>query len=102
MPLTLLWRTLLMATCCVLVGACASSSAQRIAPGTEGPAYTQVHYKAVEVRGIRIFYREAGDPKKPTLLLLHGFPSSSHMYRDLIPLLASDFHLVAPVARSKA
>ena len=46
--------------------------------------------------GIKIFYREAGDPSKPTILLLHGFPTSSLMYRELIPLLASRFHLVAP------
>ena len=57
---------------------------------------TRVRYRTVDVDGIKIFYREAGDPKKPTLLLLHGFPSSSHMYRDLIPLLAGDFHLIAP------
>jgi pimeloyl-ACP methyl ester carboxylesterase len=56
----------------------------------------RVQYKTVEVRGIKVFYREAGDPDKPTLLLLHGFPSSSHMYRELIPMLADDFHLVAP------
>lgn len=48
------------------------------------------------VQGVKIFYREAGSPDKPTLLLLHGFPSSSHMYRELLPLLAKDFHLVAP------
>jgi len=63
---------------------------------TDMPFTCRVHYKTIEVRGIKIFYREAGDPKKPTLLLLHGFPSSSHMYRELIPLLARDFHLVAP------
>lgn len=56
----------------------------------------RVQYKTVDVRGIKIFYREAGDPEKPTLLLLHGFPSSSHMYRELIPMLADEFHLVAP------
>lgn len=55
-----------------------------------------VHYHTVDVNGIKIFYREAGDPNKPTILLLHGFPSSSHMYRDLIPLLSPYFHLVAP------
>ena len=46
--------------------------------------------------GVEIFYREAGDPKPPTILLLHGFPTSSHMFRDLIPLLADRYHLVAP------
>ncbi len=55
-----------------------------------------IHYRNIAVDGIDIFYREAGDPANPTLLLLHGFPTSSHMFRDLIPLLADRFHLVAP------
>ena len=55
-----------------------------------------ITYKTVQVNGLKIFYRAAGDPSKPTILLLHGFPSSSHMYRDLIPKLADQFHLVAP------
>ena len=55
-----------------------------------------VHYRTVNIDGVEIFYREAGDPKSPTLLLLHGFPTSSHMFRDLIPLLADQYHLVAP------
>ncbi|MBT2301744.1 alpha/beta hydrolase [Variovorax paradoxus] len=54
------------------------------------------HYRTATVDGRRIFYREAGDPQRPTLLLLHGFPSSSHMFRDLIPRLADRFHIVAP------
>ena len=53
-------------------------------------------YRTADVDGFEVFYREAGDPAKPTLLLLHGFPTSSHMFRDLIPLLADRFHLVAP------
>jgi pimeloyl-ACP methyl ester carboxylesterase len=53
-------------------------------------------YRTAVVDGHSIFYREAGDPAAPTILLLHGFPSSSHMFRDLIPLLAGRFHLVAP------
>jgi len=57
---------------------------------------TSIRYRTVDVDGHAIFYREAGDLAKPTLLLLHGFPSSSHMFRDLIPLLADRFHLVAP------
>lgn len=56
----------------------------------------QVLNKKVVVDGLNIFYREAGNTTKPTLLLLHGFPSSSHMFRDLIPQLADQFHLVAP------
>jgi pimeloyl-ACP methyl ester carboxylesterase len=48
------------------------------------------------VEGISMFYREAGDPKAPKLLLLHGFPASSHQYRNLIPALAERFHVIAP------
>jgi pimeloyl-ACP methyl ester carboxylesterase len=59
-------------------------------------ASVAVRYRAVNIGGIKIFYREAGDPRKPPILLLHGFPSSSHMYRDLIPLLSPHFHVVAP------
>ena len=55
-----------------------------------------INYRTVAVGGIKIFYRQAGNPERPTLLLLHGFPSSSHMFRNLIPLLAEHFHLVAP------
>ena len=55
-----------------------------------------VQYRYATVDGIRIFYREAGNPRSPTILLLHGFPSSSFMFRDLIPLLSGQFHLVAP------
>ena len=59
-------------------------------------AVTGIHYKSVAVDGVNIFYREAGDPAKPTILLLHGFPASSHEFRTLIPLLSARFHLVAP------
>jgi len=55
-----------------------------------------VHYRYVDADGVRMFYREAGNPELPTLLLLHGYPSSSHQFRDLIPLLSDRFHLVAP------
>jgi len=57
---------------------------------------TAIRYRTVDVDGHIVFYREAGDPGRPPLLLLHGFPTSSHMFRDLIPLLADRFHLVAP------
>jgi pimeloyl-ACP methyl ester carboxylesterase len=53
-------------------------------------------YLRVQVDGVSMFYREAGDPAAPTILLLHGFPSSSHMFRDLIPRLADRYHVVAP------
>jgi len=55
-----------------------------------------VHYRYVDADGVRVFYREAGNPELPTLLLLHGYPSSSYQFRDLIPLLSDRFHLVAP------
>ena len=53
-------------------------------------------YRTVTVQGLEIFYREAGDPSRPTLVLLHGFPASSFMFRELIGALADRFHLVAP------
>ena len=57
---------------------------------------TQVRYCSADVGAVRMFYREAGDRQNPTLLLLHGFPTSTHMFRNLIPLLADRFHIVAP------
>jgi len=57
---------------------------------------TTVHFKTAKVDGLDIAYREAGPANAPTLLLLHGFPTSSHMFRDLIPALADKFHIVAP------
>ena len=56
----------------------------------------KVSFKTVAVNGFKIFYREAGDSQKPTILLLHGFPTSSHMFRNLIPQLAGDYHVIAP------
>jgi pimeloyl-ACP methyl ester carboxylesterase len=53
-------------------------------------------FKTVSVDGTNVFYREAGDPSRPSILLLHGFPSASHMFRDLIPELAGQYHVVAP------
>ena len=59
------------------------------------PRFPTLH-KTVRVEGLDIFYREAGPRDAPTLLLLHGFPTSSHMFRNLIPALADRFHVVAP------
>src|SRR5438067_1063680 len=57
---------------------------------------TPVSYRTVLVDGIKVFYREAGEQHARTLVLLHGFPSSSHMFRNLLPALAEHFHVVAP------
>lgn len=53
-------------------------------------------YHTIQIKGLSIFYREAGDPASPVILLLHGFPSSSHMYRNLIENLSSKYHVIAP------
>jgi pimeloyl-ACP methyl ester carboxylesterase len=56
----------------------------------------KIAYRQISIDGLEIFYREAGRPNAPTILLLHGFPTASHMFRDLMPLLADRFRLVAP------
>lgn len=55
-----------------------------------------IRYRTATVDGLEIFYRAAGEPDRPTILLLHGFPTSSHMFRELIPRLADDFYVIAP------
>jgi len=57
---------------------------------------SRITYRTVDLEGFRVFYRESGAASAPKLLLLHGFPSSSHMFRDLMPLLSECFHIVAP------
>jgi pimeloyl-ACP methyl ester carboxylesterase len=57
---------------------------------------TAIKYRTENVDGLKVFYREAGRADAPALLLLHGFPTASHMFRDLIPLLADRFHIIAP------
>jgi pimeloyl-ACP methyl ester carboxylesterase len=57
---------------------------------------TPINYRKADVDGLKVFYREAGHVNAPTLLLLHGFPSASHMFRELIPALSDRFHVVAP------
>ena len=55
-----------------------------------------VHHRYLTIDGHRLFFREAGDPKAPTLVLLHGFPTSSYMFRGLVPALAERYHVIAP------
>jgi len=67
-----------------------------ILASTVGIAAAEVNYGYESVNGTKIFYREAGDPSKPSLVLLHGFPSSSHQHRDLIDDLSDAYHVIAP------
>ena len=60
------------------------------------PSQVPVAFKTADVAGVRIFYREGGDSSKPTIVLLHGFPSSSYSFHDLIPRLTDRFHVIAP------
>lgn len=81
------------------VGLSVSPAAGRPPVGASAPmsaSTSQVRYRTTTIDGVDIFYREAGDPSKPTILLLHGFPTSSHMFRNLIPALADRYHVVAP------
>lgn len=77
---------------CALATGCGGSPPPE--PAARWPAKT--YYRTVEVAGQRMFYREAGPPGAPTIVLLHGYPSSSHTYRELIPLLSGRFHVIAP------
>jgi len=66
------------------------------APAVEDRLPPKTYYRSAVVNGHSIFYREAGNPANKTIVLLHGYPSSSHTYRELIPLLSSRYHIVAP------
>jgi len=68
----------------------------KVVPVTAAKAVPVIHYKTAKIDGINVFYREAGPANAPVLLLLHGFPTSSHMFRNLIPLLADRYHVIAP------
>lgn len=88
----------------VLAGAIAATGLAPSALAAGAPAQTitttldpaQVRYGSVQIDGLNIAYREAGDTRLPKLVLLHGWPSSSHQFRDMIPLLAKRFHVIAP------
>lgn len=75
--------------------AIAATIAAALSPFSKGHPNMTV-YKFATVAGRQVFYREAGDAAAQTIILLHGFPTSSHMFRDLIPLLADRFHVIAP------
>lgn len=80
----------------ILAAATALPSLPAAAAAPASRADQQVRYKTVTIDGIEIFYREAGAADRPVVLLLHGFPSSSHMFRNLIPLLAAQYRVLAP------
>ncbi|TCP66596.1 pimeloyl-ACP methyl ester carboxylesterase [Sphingomonas sp. PP-CE-1G-424] len=65
-------------------------------PQPKEPPVSKIHYRRKQVGEVDVFYREAGPADAPVLLLLHGFPSASHMFRDLIPLLADRYRVIAP------
>ncbi|MDV6318251.1 alpha/beta hydrolase [Chromohalobacter sp. HP20-39] len=73
-----------------------SSSRGSHAPDGRSSAVPQVHYRVEQVGDVNVFYREAGDPAAPSVLLLHGFAASSYMWRDVIEALADGYHVIAP------
>src|SRR5213594_2792806 len=75
------------------VSAGVSSAQMKDAPVADA---ARVTYHTTQVDGVKLFYREAGPKDAPTVVLLHGFPSSSHMFRELIPRLSDKYHVVAP------
>ena len=81
-----------------LLAASAALSKEALAakPAPSGKAPVVTHYRTNSVDGIKIFYREAGPKDAPVVLLLHGFPTSSHMFRNLVPELADRYHVIAP------
>ncbi len=83
-------QTVLVLFAIVMIGQAAAFAGEQTAPPT------QTLHKTVKIDGLDIFYREAGPKDAPTILLLHGFPTSSHMFRNLIPALSDKYHVVAP------
>jgi pimeloyl-ACP methyl ester carboxylesterase len=88
----------LLALVCLMSGSpvFAQNACPKVAQGAAARAVPVIHYKTANIDGINVFYREAGPAGAPVLLLLHGFPTSSHMFRNLIPLLADRYHVIAP------
>lgn len=100
MSKTPLSATLLSTAAAVLLAAGAAQAAPAAAAAVPAAqtatAAEQVRHRTVEIDGVEVFYREAGPADAPALLLLHGFPTSSHMFRDLIPRLAKRYRVIAP------
>jgi pimeloyl-ACP methyl ester carboxylesterase len=94
---TTLWAALSAVPSIGLVAALASRAVAK-SRNAEGPGrqIPVVRYRTVSIDGVDVFYRDAGPREAPVLLLLHGFPTSSHMFRNLIPLLADRYRVIAP------
>ena len=93
------YAILLAITALTVVFSQQTGRAQSAAPETKATAIERgaaTRYRTVKIDNLDVFYREAGDPSKPAIVLLHGFPTSSHMFRNLIPRLAKDYYVVAP------
>ena len=92
------YKTILSAAAIAISTALPSGVAQPAHAASSETTQTPqlVHYRSEQIDGVKIAYREAGDRSKPTMLLLHGFPTSSHMFRNLIPQLAKHYHVLAP------
>lgn len=80
----------------LLTAPCAPAFASSAESEAADPSVVMTKYRTTSIDGVDIFYREAGRKGAPVLLLLHGFPTSSHMFRNLIPLLANRYHVIAP------
>ncbi len=92
-----LTRRLFLAAAISLTALTATAPATLAGPVVEvRESITDVKYRSARIQGINIAYREAGNPARPTIVLLHGFPTSSHMFRELLPKLAARYHVVAP------
>jgi len=84
------------ATAAVLASLALSAGITTDGYAAETVSTPEITYNTVEIQGLEIFYREAGPKDAPTIVLLHGFPTSSQMFRDLIPQLADKYHIIAP------
>jgi len=87
------WRTLALAVLHLLLLSSSEIRAQQIAPPADP---NSVRYHTIQIDALNVFYREAGPTNAPVILLLHGFPASSFMFRELIPSLAGKYHVIAP------
>lgn len=96
LPRTLLLPLAFATSLSVLSMAAPVHAAAPAAQAQPARPVTAVSYHKVDIDGVKVFYREAGPKDAPTLLLLHGFPTSSHMFRELIPKLADRYHVIAP------